>query len=123
MSLVDVGAAGDFPERAMKIVKVGDVEIGVCRWGTEIFAMRSRCPHQAAPLCEGFLQTGLSAAFTAAEAGLDVQADAGQPMILCPWHRWEFSLRDGTSVVPGYRARTYPVRIESDRVLVKIRRD
>ena len=120
MSPVDVGAAGDFPADAMTIVKVGDAEIGICRWGTEIFAIRSRCPHQAAPLCEGFLQTGLSAEFAAGE--LDVQADAGRPVILCPWHRWEFSLRDGTSVVPGFRARTYPVRIERGRVLVTIGR-
>jgi nitrite reductase/ring-hydroxylating ferredoxin subunit len=123
MSLVDVGAADEFADRVMKVVEVGGVEIGVCRWGPEIFALRSRCPHQAAPLCRGFLQAGLSAAFAAAGPGPELEADAGEPMILCPWHRWEFSLRDGKSVVPGYRARTYPVRVDGDRVLIMIGRD
>lgn len=123
MSLVDVGAADEFADRVMKVVEVGGVEIGICRWGTEFFALRSRCPHQAAPLCRGFLQAGLSAAFTAAEQGLELKADAGEPAILCPWHRWEFSLRDGKSVTSGYRARVYPVQVDGDRVLVMIGRD
>lgn len=123
MSLVDVGAADEFADRELKTVQVGDLEIGVCRWGTEIFALRSRCPHQAAPLCRGFVQTRLSAAFTAGMSGPEVTTDAGEPTILCPWHRWEFSLRSGESVSPGYRVRTYPVLVDGDRVLVKIGRD
>lgn len=123
MSLVDVGAADEFADRVMKIVEVGGVEIGICRWGTEIFALRNRCPHQAAPLCRGFLQAGLSASFTAAEAGPELAADADEPAILCPWHRWEFPLRGGRSAASGYRARAYPVRVDGDRVLVMIGRD
>jgi nitrite reductase (NADH) small subunit len=121
MSVVDVGSAQDFPDRTMRVVRVGSVDIGVCRWGAEIFAVRSRCPHQAAPLGEGFLKTRLSGRID--RDGVSVEAHPEEPAILCPWHRWEFSLRSGESVWPGYRARTYPVRIDGGRVLLQVGRD
>ncbi|MQA09567.1 MAG: Rieske 2Fe-2S domain-containing protein [Pseudonocardiaceae bacterium] len=120
MTVVDVGPVDDFPDRTMKLVEANGVEIGVCRWGSEIFALRSQCPHQAAPLCHGFLQTALSSRFT--PDGVEVDAHAEEPVILCPWHRWEFSLRSGTSFWPGYRARTYPVDVAGGRVLIQLRR-
>lgn len=118
MSLVDVGPVEDFPDRTMTVVQAGGVEIGVCRWGAEVFAMRSRCPHQAGPLCIGFLQSGLSSQITA--RGVEVRAHPEEPVILCPWHRWEFSVRTGESPWPGYRAKTYPVNVDGGRVLVRV---
>lgn len=117
---VDAGAVEEFEDRAMKIILAGDTEIGVYRHGPEFFAIRSRCPHQAAPLCRGFLQVRLSAGFT--PEGVRLEADSEEPTILCPWHRWEFSLRSGESTYPGYRARTYPVVVDDGRVLVRMRR-
>jgi nitrite reductase/ring-hydroxylating ferredoxin subunit len=116
----DIGAEEDFPDRTMRQVDVGGVEIAVCRWGTEIFAVRSRCPHQAAPLAEGFLQVALSSRLT--PDGVEVEADAAEPVVLCPWHRWEFSLRTGESPCPGYRVRSYPVHVGDGRVLIHMGR-
>lgn len=121
MSTVDIGAAEDFPDRTLRRVEAAGVELGVCRWGERIYAVRSRCPHQAAPLTEGFLQTGLSAGFTA--DGVEVLADPAEPVVLCPWHRWEFSLVSGESPCPGYKVRTYPVHVDDGgRVHVRMGR-
>lgn len=120
MSPVDVGPVEDFPDRTMTVVRANGIDIGVCRWGSEIFALRSRCPHQAAPLCQGFLQAGLSSRFTDEE--VEVRAHTEEPVILCPWHRWEFSVRSGEAVWPGYRAKTYPVNVDGGRVLVHVGR-
>jgi 3-phenylpropionate/trans-cinnamate dioxygenase ferredoxin subunit len=117
MSVVDLGPEEDFPDRTLRQVHAGGVEIAVCRWGTEILAVRSRCPHQGAPLAQGFLQVALSSRLT--PDGLEVDADAAEPVVLCPWHRWEFSLRSGESVCPGYRVRAYPVHIDDGRVLIR----
>jgi nitrite reductase (NADH) small subunit len=117
---VDVGGEEDFPDRTMRQVRAGGVEIAVCRWGAEIFAVRSRCPHQAAPLSEGFLQVALSSRLT--PDGVEVDADATEPVVLCPWHRWEFSLRTGASACPGYRVRAYVVHVDDGRVLVHMGR-
>ena len=120
MSVIDIGAAEDFPDRTLRQVRAGGIEIAVCRWGTEIFAVRSRCPHQAASLSEGFLQVALSSRLT--REGAEVDADAAEPVVLCPWHRWEFSLRSGESACPGYRVRAYPVHVDDGRVLIRMGR-
>lgn len=119
MRLVDVGAVDDFPDRAMSVVEVDGREIGICQWGGEFFAVRNRCPHQGAPVCRGFLQTRLEA--WATPEGVELEATPSEPVILCGWHRWEFSLRTGESAWdPRYKVRTYPVRVDRSRVLVQV---
>lgn len=119
MRLVDVGAVEDFPDRAMTVVEVDGTEIGVCHWGSEFFALRNRCPHQGAPVCSGFLQRRLDASIS--PNGVELEATAAEPVILCGWHRWEFSVRTGQSAWDArYKVRTYPVRVDSSRVLVQV---
>lgn len=121
MSQVDVGAVDEFPEKTMRIVEADGFELGVCRWGDEIFAVRNQCPHQGAPLCAGFLQSALTA--RCVQDGVELEAEAGEPVILCSWHRWEFSMRTGQSVWdPNYRVKRYPVTVADGRVLVEVRR-
>jgi nitrite reductase/ring-hydroxylating ferredoxin subunit len=41
------------------------------------------------------------------------------PVIACPWHKYEFSLKDGHCLTnAGLRVRSYPVTVEDGRVLV-----
>ena len=121
MTAVDVGSVEDFPDRTMKIVEARGLEIGICRWGAEFFAMLNRCPHQAAPVCRGWLQARLEG--KAAPDGVRLDARREEPTILCGWHRWEFSVRSGESAFdPRYRVKTYPVDVERDRVLVRLGR-
>ncbi|MQA87925.1 MAG: Rieske 2Fe-2S domain-containing protein [Streptosporangiales bacterium] len=121
MRPVDVGSVEDFPDRAMTVVEVDGTEVGVCRWGSEFFAMRNRCPHQGGPVCSGFLQARLAGRCTA--EGVEMEATPGEPVILCAWHRWEFSVRTGESAWdPRYKVRTYPVDVDGGRVLVRVGR-
>ena len=121
MTSVDVGSVEEFADRTMRVVEVDGLEIGVCRWGSEFFALRNRCPHQAAPICRGFLQTRLTG--RCARDAVELEAAPAEPVILCGWHRWEFSLRSGESAWdPHYKVKTYPVSVEGDRVLVRVGR-
>jgi nitrite reductase (NADH) small subunit len=122
MSRVDVGAVEDFPDRTMHVVEAGGREVGVCRWGEEFFALRNVCPHQAAPVCSGFLQSRLRG--RACAGGVALEAAAEEPVILCAWHRWEFSVRTGESAWdPRFRVRTYPVTVDRGRVLLTLGRE
>jgi nitrite reductase (NADH) small subunit len=48
--------------------------------------------------------------------------DQEHPVVICPWHKWEFDARTGRAVWDqNYRVRVYPVTIENDRVLVGMR--
>ncbi|MCH2203684.1 MAG: nitrite reductase (NAD(P)H) small subunit, partial [Fuerstiella sp.] len=44
-------------------------------------------------------------------------------ILRCPWHGWQFDLSTGRSLVDPERTRvrSYPVRVEQDRVLVALR--
>ena len=50
-----VAAADEIPPGGRKIVDVDGRSIGIFNLDGEFFALRNRCPHQAAALCEGTL--------------------------------------------------------------------
>ena len=118
---IDIGAWEDFPDRELTKIDVRGMEIGVCRWGDHIYAFRNRCPHEGAPLCAGFLQQKLDAQMTT--TGASLATDEAEPVILCPWHRWEFQLSDGSAAAPGFRMKTFRVEREGGRVLLRMGRN
>lgn len=60
--------------------------------GGEFFALRSRCPHQGGPLCEG----RLSGFLRSPRPGEYEYSRKGE-ILRCPWHGWEFDVRTGQS--------------------------
>lgn len=101
--------ASELPPGGRRIVEVGKISIGVFNVGGEFHALRNVCPHQLAPLCLGRV-TGTTA-FSAPGA---FHWEREGCIIRCPWHGWEFDLRDGRSVFNPHRlrVRTYPVSVE-----------
>lgn len=84
-----IGPLADLPEDEGFRVDLGPEGIALFRRGDRVFAVGDSCPHMGASLAEGFLD-----------------GDA----VVCPWHGWVFSLKDGASpfdeeaTVPVYRA-------------------
>jgi nitrite reductase (NADH) small subunit len=98
-----------------KVVTVGRREIAVFAVGEDLYAIFNRCPHHQAPLAGGLLGgTALPAAVG------EMRYDTAQPILRCPWHRYEFSLETGRCVADPKRLRvaTYDVRYEGDEVAV-----
>ena len=117
---IDVGSLEDFKERTLRIVSVSETEVGIARWdGDQVYALRNVCPHQGGPVCRGRFGPQV-----VARDGLPGTLDINErrPVIRCSWHGWEFDVRSGAAVVAGsrYKVRTYPVRIEGDRILVDL---
>jgi nitrite reductase/ring-hydroxylating ferredoxin subunit len=141
-----VAPVEEIPPGTHKIVDVAGRSIGVYNIGGEFFALRNRCPHQGAALCEGRV-SGLISSTTPGEY---VYTRPGE-IVRCPWHGWEYDIRTGqswfdprsvrvrayeVSVAPGaelvsepgmegfakgpYVAETYPVSVEQRYVLVDI---
>ena len=78
----------------------GPVRVAVFRHGGQIYALNETCPHRGGPLHLGEVTDGI---------------------VRCPWHLWQFALATGVSPVnPRSRVATYPVRVENDRVLVRV---
>lgn len=106
---VVVAAVKDFPAGSRRILRAGGREIGVFRVGDRYYGIRNRCPHQGGPLCEGRIFPRLVA------AGPGVMAVAAEqaPLIVCPWHRWQYDLATGSAYAPGDpRVRSYPVTVD-----------
>lgn len=100
---------GELPPGKRKIVAIHDREIGVFNLGGRYYALRNRCPHRGAPLCEGKLIDLVTAERPYAPAN-----EREGEILRCPWHGWEFDITTGRSVcLPDkVRAKSYPAGVE-----------
>ena len=74
-------------------------ELAVYNVGGEYYATENLCPHQGAPLSEGYLC---------------------EHVIECGLHGWQFDVRSGECLTVEERIKTYRVRVEEGLVKVEI---
>ena len=103
MAEIDVGPADEIPPCEVKIVRVGDLAIGVYNLGGEFLAIEDRCSHDDGPLCEG-----------------DFDCDEGYAV--CPRHGARIDIRTGDALtLPAVEpVATFPVRVEDGIVKVQV---
>ena len=118
MTAYAVAKLDDIPDRGGLLVTVAGLEIGLFRVGGEVRAWRNHCPHMAAPVCRGAVTgTLLPSAVYEYTPGRDGE------ILQCPWHGWEFDLRNGHHLAPGSSARLrgYPTDVVDGVVSVELR--
>ena len=105
-----IGTVDEIPPGERKIVEVKGRSIGVYNVGGEFLAIRNRCPHQGAPLCEGSTAGFLKCDHPGGPYELLRKGE----VVRCPWHGWEYDLKTGQSWVDpaSVRVRSYDVSIE-----------
>ncbi|MBL9215839.1 MAG: Rieske (2Fe-2S) protein [Opitutaceae bacterium] len=121
----------ELPPGSRRIAELRGISIGVFNLAGQYFALRNRCPHRSAPLCEGRLM-GL----VKADQAYAYTTEREGEILRCPWHGWEFDIRTGRSVAlpetirskcyqtsversePEGRVDTYPVSQREDMVVV-----
>lgn len=110
-----VGTVDEIPVGGKKVVEVAGRKVGVFNVNGEYFALLSRCPHQAGPLCEG-RQYGLLVASVPGEYEYSRPGE----FLRCPWHGWEFDVRTGQSWFDPAktRVRQYEVNVQSGKHLL-----
>jgi nitrite reductase/ring-hydroxylating ferredoxin subunit len=93
----------DLPPGRARGATVDGRRIALYRNARGVFASDDSCPHRGGPLSEG-----------------DVMGDD----IVCPWHLWSFNLETGENPAgPEFALVMHEVRIENDRILVKLTSD
>jgi nitrite reductase (NADH) small subunit len=98
MSWIDIASVEDIPLRGARKIRTALGCVAIFRTAEEeIFAASDTCPHKAGPLSDGIVH--------------------GQ-RITCPLHNWVFDLNTGQAIGEDAAIPTYPVRIESGRVLI-----
>ena len=98
---VEITTVDEIPQLGSRIVKTESTTIAVFRTAQdEIFAVKDECPHKQGPLSQGI-----------------VHGDS----VTCPLHNWKISLANGQVLGPDEGCvNTYPVRVESNRVYIKL---
>jgi 3-phenylpropionate/trans-cinnamate dioxygenase ferredoxin subunit len=89
-----------------KIVDVAGRSVGVFNLGGEFFALRNRCPHQGGPVC-----TGRVAGFLDSSEPGEYRYSRPGEVLRCPWHGWEFDIRNGQSWYDPLRPRVGRFRV------------
>jgi 3-phenylpropionate/trans-cinnamate dioxygenase ferredoxin subunit len=103
MPILDVGSAEELPPGSVKIVREGDLAVGVFRADDELYAIEDRCSHDDGPLAEG-------------------EFDPETCTVICPRHGSEFDVRTGMPrTLPAYLpVATYRVWVEGGRVKLEL---
>ncbi len=97
------------------MVDVDGRRIGVLSVGDEFFAVRDRCPHRGAPVCEGIVGGTL-----VASPPHEYVYGRHDRVLRCPWHGWEFDLDTGRSLLEPDRVgvKTYEVTVRDGTVVL-----
>lgn len=98
------------------IVSIKGISIGVFNVGGRFYAMRNGCPHKGGALCEG----PVCGTTLPTDNGRYIYGRQGE-IVRCAWHGWEFDIATGQALAdPAVKARTYPVVVANDHVVVLI---
>jgi nitrite reductase/ring-hydroxylating ferredoxin subunit len=110
-----VARLDEFPADSRRIVSVGGREIGVFRVDERFYAVRNRCPHQGGPLCIGRVFPRILS-----EVPGRFELNEGPPLLVCPWHGWQYDMATGQSYAPGDpHVRAYDVSVEHGSELME----
>jgi nitrite reductase/ring-hydroxylating ferredoxin subunit len=117
LGVIDACALDALEPGVVRVVELdGRPNVGVVLANGELRAFGVLCPHKGGPLDKGILRAGLSSEGPGQRA-LDPQ----QCVLVCPWHKWEYSMEDGRALFDGRRRlQMYPIVVEAGRVLIRL---
>ena len=103
MPELEVCPLDELPPGSVKIVRAGELAVGVYNLGGELYAIEDRCSHDDGPLAEG-------------------EFDAEEGYAICPRHGAHIDIRTGTpltlpAVLP---VETFPVRVADGIIKVDV---
>jgi nitrite reductase/ring-hydroxylating ferredoxin subunit len=111
-----VARTSDIPPGGNKVFGIDGRDIVVFHVNGEFFALLNRCPHEGAPL----EKAACVARLTSPEPGVYHRDRVGE-LLRCPWHGWEFDMRNGQSWFDPkrFKVRSFPVAVEKGQELTK----
>lgn len=113
-----IGSVNDFEYNKIKIIKIGNIEVGVIKIKDNQFRIiKNSCPHKMGPICKGTI-SGTSIPSDPGEFKYDFE---GQ-ILRRPWHRYEYNLLTGEIMFNDLKLRLklYEHKIENNVIYVKI---
>jgi nitrite reductase (NADH) small subunit len=100
MNFEEVATLDELRETKRKKIEVNGEHIVLFYLHGQVFAVNSVCPHSGGPLEQGQLD---------------------DEEIICPWHSYMFNIKTGLCLnYPGCRIRKYEVKLDGEKVLLKV---
>jgi nitrite reductase/ring-hydroxylating ferredoxin subunit len=101
MQFIAVSTLKELPPGTMRVVEIEGRDVVVVNDDGQLYAIDNRCPHLGGPLGKGRLE--------------------GRELT-CPWHGWRWDVKSGRVLWPdvGWRATSYPVKVDDGRVMVRV---
>ena len=98
--MIKLANVNDIPEGKGIIVPAPHgQEIALFKIKGQIYALDNACPHMGGPLGEGEIE-GCT--------------------VTCPWHGWQFDIKNGTCVnMPGEEAAAIPITVKDGEIFLK----
>jgi nitrite reductase/ring-hydroxylating ferredoxin subunit len=93
-----VAKAAELGDGDRKIVRHGEIEIGVYHVQGKYYAYRSLCAHQGGPACEGLVMPKVEEVIAPDKTYHGMRFNYDELHIVCPWHGWEYDLKTGEMV-------------------------
>uniref|UniRef100_UPI003F4999DB Rieske (2Fe-2S) protein n=1 Tax=Ensifer adhaerens TaxID=106592 RepID=UPI003F4999DB len=116
MTVHTVCSSVDLAEGQHKMVGHHKGEVGVVRFNGRLVAIRNRCPHAGARL---LLKEVRPTTVAACPHQIELGYEDG--VFTCPWHHWEFDLRDGSCLAdPRLKLEKFPVEEADGTITVEI---
>ncbi len=112
---VFVAALGDLAPGERRIVRAGDLSIGLFNTGAQLVAVLNICPHAFAPICLG----KLSGTTLPSKPGEFIWGQENE-ILRCPWHGWEFDLHSGQCLTDRRQLKRFPVIIREERIYIEV---
>jgi nitrite reductase/ring-hydroxylating ferredoxin subunit len=86
-------------EKTIQLIRIEDKQLVLIKFKKEVFVTSSKCPHAGADISQGWC------------------TDDGN--LVCPFHRYEYQLNNGRGKLgQGDYLKTYPVKVENDKIYV-----
>jgi nitrite reductase/ring-hydroxylating ferredoxin subunit len=121
MSEVFVAKVSEFAENDRRIVRYGEVEVGVLHRSGEFFAYNNYCIHQGGPACEGMMIAKVEDVLAPDRTSLGLRFSKDEVHFVCPWHGYEYDIKTGECVADRRkRLRKFNVVVKGDSVYVVI---
>lgn len=116
-----VDQADNFEDGERRVVEIDGRHIGVFRLENDYYAYLNWCPHQAGPVCEGAIIGQQLESFDREQLEKGLEWSSEEPILVCPWHSWEFDLRTGENLPDrSVKLPSFPIRVEDGNVIVEL---
>lgn len=119
MSDLYVGKVAEFEENDRRIVRQGELEIGVMKRGDQFRAYSNYCLHQGGPACEGVFMAKVEDALRPDKTSLGLRFSETEVHFVCPWHGFEYDFENGENMANRkQKLRKFDVVLKGEDVYV-----